>query len=58
MVVFHTRFRCDARVGLDVSIAIESEFAGGHDADVCSQGLGREYKFKPSDITGGCLALT
>ena len=29
---------------------------GGH--DVCSQGVGLEYKFKPSDITGGCLALT
>lgn len=29
---------------------------GGH--VVCSQGVGRGYKFKPSDITGGCLALT
>lgn len=25
---------------------------------LCSQGVGQGSKFKPSDMTGGCLALT
>lgn len=37
-------------------VSLNDDELGGH--DIRSQGVGRGYNFKPSDITGGCLALT